>query len=126
MWTSGAIFPAPSTIPESSSDCAWIDDEAVGYTQTRFFTSVWVGGTEAHLDDLFVVPWARGQAVGRSLLRHALARAHARGALRFGLNTNERNEAAQALYRSEGLSPQSPALYPGGREVLWVKEIGAA
>jgi len=104
--------------------CAWLDGDPVGYTQTRFWTSVWVGGIEAQLDDLFVVPAARGRAVGRSLLRHAVARAAARGARRFGLNTNERNEAAQSLYRSEGLAPQSHALYPGGREVLWVKDIG--
>ena len=104
--------------------CAWIEDAAVGYTQTRFFTSVWVGGIEAHLDDLFVIKWARGRGIGRSLLRHAVARAQARGALRLGLNTNERNEVAQSLYRAEGFSPQSHALYPGGREVFWVKPIG--
>ena len=110
--------------PAIEFGCAWIDDRAVGYTQTRFFTSVWVGGIEAHLDDLFVVQWARRHAVGRTLLRHAIARARARGAVRFGLNTNEKNEVAHALYRSEGLAPQSHALYPGGREVFWVKAIG--
>ncbi|MGH7287930.1 MAG: GNAT family N-acetyltransferase [Myxococcota bacterium] len=103
--------------------CAWLEGEAVGYTQTRFWTSVWARGTEAHLDDLFVMATARGRGIGRSLLRHALLRAEARGALRFCLDTNEKNEAAQSLYRSEGLAPQSHALYPGGREVLWVKEL---
>lgn len=111
--------------PATEFSCAWIDDRAVGYTQTRFFTSIWVGGTEAQLDDLFVVRQARGRAVGRALLRHALARAQVRGARRLGLNTNEQNESAQALYRSEGLLPQSHALYPGGREVFWVKQLYA-
>jgi ribosomal protein S18 acetylase RimI-like enzyme len=106
--------------------CAWLDGRAVGYTQLRFLTSVWAAGIEAHLEDLFVVASARRRAVGRSLLRHALARAETRGALRIGLNTNERNEAALSLYRSEGLSPQSHALYPGGREVLWTRGIGGA
>ena len=113
------------TDPTIEFSCAWLDESAVGYTQTRFFMSVWVGGTEAHLDDLFVAAAARGQGVGRALLRHAVARAQARGALQFGLDTNERNEAGQSLYRSAGLSPQSHALYPGGREVFWVKKIGA-
>jgi ribosomal protein S18 acetylase RimI-like enzyme len=115
----------PRVLSDSAIEfgCAWIGDEAVGYTQTRFFTSIWVAGMEAHLDDLFVVRWARRRAVGRSLLRHALARAHARGARRLGLNTNEKNEIAQGLYRSEGFSPQSHALYPAGREVFWVKAI---
>ena len=129
----GATVPSDAEIlrdlPRALGDpgiefcCAWIDDRPVGYTQTRFFTSVWVGGTEAHLDDLFVVASARRRAVGRSLLRHALSRARARGAVRFGLNTNEMNARAHALYRSEGMAPQSHALYPGGREVFWVISI---
>lgn len=118
-------LPRALVDPGIEFSCAWLDGKAVGYTQTRYWTSLWATGTEAHLDDLFVVPSARGRAVGRSLLRCSLARAAARGALRFCLNTNERNEAAQSLYRSEGLSPQSHALYPGGREVLWVKSLGA-
>jgi ribosomal protein S18 acetylase RimI-like enzyme len=117
------LLPGALRDPAIEFACAWLDGAAVGYTQTRFFTSVWVGGIEAHLDDLFVVARARGRGVGRALLRHALARAAARGARRFGLNTNERNEAGQSLYRSEGLSPQSHALYPGGHEVFWVKSI---
>jgi ribosomal-protein-alanine N-acetyltransferase len=103
--------------------CAWLVDEPVGYAQTRFLNSIWAPGVEAHLEDLFVVPAARGKAVGRGLLRHALARAGERGARRFSLNTNEANRAAQMLYRSEGLALQSHALYPGGREVLWVKDL---
>ena len=103
--------------------CAWLSEEAVGYTQTRFLTSVWAPGIEAHLEDLFVVAPARGNAVGRALLRYAVGRARARGARRFSLNTNEGNGVAQALYRAEGLSPQSHALYPGGREVLWVRDL---
>ena len=106
--------------------CAWLAEEAVGYTQTRFLTSVWVPGIEAHLEDLFVVAPARGKAVGRALLRHAVERAQARGARRFSLNTNEGNGVAQALYRAEGLSSQSHALYPGGREVLWVRDLHSA
>jgi ribosomal protein S18 acetylase RimI-like enzyme len=101
--------------------CAWLGDEAVGYTQTRFLTSIWAPGLEAHLEDLFVAPGARRRAVGRALLRHALARARVRSARSFSLATNEGNAAAQALYRSEGLAPHSHALYPGGREVLWAK-----
>lgn len=96
--------------------CAWLFEEAVGYTQIRFLTSIWAPGIEAHLEDLFVVASARGNAVGRALLRHALARARSRGARRFSLNTNEGNGVAQSLYRSEGLSPQShPSIPAAGR-----------
>ncbi|HEX2485436.1 MAG TPA: GNAT family N-acetyltransferase [Myxococcota bacterium] len=105
---------------------ARLDGEAVGYTQSWFVTSVWAAGLEARLEDLFVLPGARRRSVGRALLRHALARAAARGALRLNLNTNEGNRSAHELYRSEGFAPVSHALYPGGREVLWSRAVDAA
>lgn len=119
-------LPAAIGDPSIEFACAWLDGRAVGYAQTRFLTSIWTGGVEAHLEDVFVVPSARGRAVGGALLEHALERAEARGAGRFSLTTNEGNVAGQALYRSHGLAPQSHALYPGGREVLWVKALRPA
>jgi len=118
-----AHLPRALDDPGIEFGCAWLRGEAVGYTQTRFLTSVWAAGLEAHLEDLFVVPAARRQSIGRCLLRHALARAEARGAHMFSLNTNEQNESAHSLYRSEGLAPVSHALYPGGREVLWSRSV---
>jgi ribosomal protein S18 acetylase RimI-like enzyme len=103
--------------------CARVGGRAAGYTQTRFFHSLWAGGFEALVEDLFVLPELRRRGVGRALLRHALARARARGARLLGLNTNERNLAAQELYRSEGLRPQSATIWPGGREVRWVVRL---
>jgi catechol 2,3-dioxygenase len=106
--------------------CAWSRGEAVGYTQTRYYRSIWSRGTEALLEDIFVVPSSRGRAIGRLLLRHALARARERGAKLLGLTTNERNKIAQSLYRSEGLAPQSTKIWENGREIRWVAELGAA
>jgi ribosomal protein S18 acetylase RimI-like enzyme len=129
----GAVTPSDADLerylPRALDDpgiefhCAWSNGRAVGYTQVRSLASIWAPGVEAHLEDLFVLAPARRKRVGRALLRHALARARERGARRFSLDTNERNEAAQSLYRSEGLRPQSHSLYPGGREVLWVKDL---
>jgi ribosomal protein S18 acetylase RimI-like enzyme len=121
-----AYLPVALSRPEVEFACAWFDEEPAGYTQTRFFASVWVSGTEAHLEDLFVVPAARGRGVGSALLRFAAARAEERKARRLSLLTNEANAAAQALYRSEGFAPQSHALYPGGREVLWSRALPRA
>lgn len=36
--------------------CAWLHGEAVGYTQLVLFPSIWAGGVEARLEDLFVLP----------------------------------------------------------------------
>ena len=104
--------------------CAWLEGKAVGYTQTRFFASIWSCGLEAILEDLYVVPAARRGSVGRALLREALTRAGARGARRFSLNTNERNEAAHALYRKEGIQPETHAVYSDAREIVWSKSLG--
>jgi aminoglycoside 6'-N-acetyltransferase I len=105
---------------------ACLDGQAVGYTQTRFYASLWAAGIEALLEDVFVAAAVRGRAIGRALLRHALQRARQRRARLLGLTTNERNEAAQALYRSEGLRPQGARIWEGGREVRWVVELGDA
>lgn len=118
-----AQLPRALGDPTIEFACAWLEDVPVGYSQTRFATSVWVRGIEAHLEDLFITSAARRRSIGRLLLRCSLRRARERGAVRVTLATNDGNGAAQALYRSEGFSPQSHALYPGGREVLWSSRI---
>lgn len=118
-----AQLPRALADPSIEFACAWLEGAPVAYSQTRFTTSVWVRGLEAHLEDLFVGAAARRRSVGRLLIRHTVSRARERGAVRLTLTTNEGNREAQALYRSEGLSPQSHALFPGGREILWSRAI---
>lgn len=120
-----ARLPALLADPSIEFAVANLDGRIVGYTQTRFYASLWASGIEALLEDLFVLPPARGAGIGRSLLRHALERARGRGARVLGLTTNERNEPAQALYRSEGFRPQSARIWENGREIRWVVELGA-
>jgi GNAT superfamily N-acetyltransferase len=54
------------------------------------------------LNDLFVVPGARGRGIGAALLRHAAEFARDEGAVRLALSTERTNAAAQALYEREG------------------------
>ena len=121
-----AQLPGVLADPSIEFACAWLQGHAVGYTQTRIFRSLWAAGFEALLEDLFVLPSARGRGIGRSLLRDAVQHARERGARVLGLCTNERNEPAQNLYRSEGLHPQSTAIWTGGREIRWVVELDTA
>jgi len=119
-----AHLPRALADPSIEFACARLRGNLVGYTQVRFFTSVWAPGMEAHLEDLFVLTSARRRTVGRALLRHAVERARIRGASRITLSTNDRNESARRLYRTEGFAPVSHDLYPGSREVLWGRSIG--
>ena len=54
------------------------------------------------LNDLFVVPEARRCGLGRQLLSAAKGFGQREGAVRLTLSTEVTNEAAQALYESEG------------------------
>jgi len=92
--------------------------EALGYVQSRYRWSAWSSGLEAELEDVFVAEAARRDGVGRWLVLGAIERARARGCRALGLNTNERNEAALALYERLGFRSER-ARWDGGRQ-LWL------
>jgi GNAT superfamily N-acetyltransferase len=71
---------------------------AAGVAQLRFRYGVWRAGGDCLLEDLFVDEAARGAGLGRALVEATLDRARARGCRRVELDTNERNDAALALY----------------------------
>jgi ribosomal protein S18 acetylase RimI-like enzyme len=91
---------------------------SLGYVQCRYRYSAWTSSVEAELEDVFVVRAARRGGVGRRLVEFAIARATARGCRSIGLNTNEGNESAIALYRQLGFLYERP-LWKGGRQ-LWL------
>lgn len=68
------------------------------------------GGKAAWLEDVVVRPDRRGQGVGRMLLEHVAAKAHAEGVLRITLLTDTDNERAHALY--EGLGYRFSSMRP--------------
>jgi ribosomal protein S18 acetylase RimI-like enzyme len=75
-----------------------------GIAQMRYFPSLWSGGLEAYLEELYVVPALRGGGIGRALLESAMETARAAGASRMDLNTGETDTAARALYESTGFT----------------------
>jgi ribosomal protein S18 acetylase RimI-like enzyme len=78
------------------------NDTALGFTQLfPSFTSVgmqrlWI------LNDLYVIPEARGQRVGEKLIERALAHAKASGATGVVLETAHTNTSGQKLYERMG------------------------
>lgn len=117
----------PAVLADPASELCWAcapDRSPLGYTYTHDHASLWAGGLETYLEDLFVVANARGQGVGRSLLDSVVERARARGAVVVSLSTNERNARAQALYARAGFRPQATPLWSGGREIVWSRTLG--
>lgn len=95
--------------------------DALGYVQCRYRYSIWVPGLEAEISDLFVIHAARRQGVGLRLVEFTIIRATERGCSLVGLNTNERNEAAIALYKRSGFFCERTQ-WRGGRQLWFEKQ----
>jgi ribosomal protein S18 acetylase RimI-like enzyme len=93
--------------------------DAVGYVQLRYQYSLWVSGSIAQLEDVFVMSSFRRRGIGLQLLDAAAARASERLARFIWLNTNERNLAAVRLYTRAGFS-SARERWQGGRQ-LWLE-----
>jgi ribosomal protein S18 acetylase RimI-like enzyme len=93
--------------------------DALGYVQLRYQYSLWVSGSIAQLEDLFVVSSFRQRGIGLQLLHAAVARASERSARFIWLNTNERNLDAVRLYTRAGFS-SARERWKGGRQ-LWLE-----
>jgi ribosomal protein S18 acetylase RimI-like enzyme len=92
---------------------------AVGYVQLRYHYSLWVNGSLAQLEDLFVAASFRRRGIGLELVQAAVARANERAARFIWLNTNERNLDAMSLYTKAGFS-SARERWQGGRQ-LWLE-----
>lgn len=77
---------------------AWHNGEAVGMVHWIFHRSCWTTGDYCYLQDLFVDQHLRGAGIGRQLIEHVYAQAHAAGASRVHWLTHESNTDAMQLY----------------------------
>jgi GNAT superfamily N-acetyltransferase len=76
------------------------DEQAalVGLAHLVFHPSTWSADPSCYLEDLFVVPAARGTGTARELLQATFAEADRRGAARTYWETQEFNAPARSLY----------------------------
>jgi GNAT superfamily N-acetyltransferase len=84
---------------------AWLAEEngaALGFALFFSTWSTWRGRPGIHLEDLFVVPEARGRGIGRALLSRVAALAVERGCARLEWQVLDWNEPALGFYRSLG------------------------
>ena len=82
------------------------DTEAVGFALWFRNFSTWTGTPGLYLEDLFVVPEARGAGHGKALLAALAAICVERGWSRFEWSVLDWNEKALAVYRAIGAQPQ--------------------
>jgi ribosomal protein S18 acetylase RimI-like enzyme len=80
-----------------------VGEPPFGLAMLRFRPSIWGGGPDAYLEELYVAPARRGQGAGRALLEAAIALARREGANHFDVVTAEEDTAAIGLYESLGM-----------------------
>lgn len=93
--------------PTAEAIVAEIDGDVVG--MALFFTnfSTWSGRNGLYLEDLYVVPEARGAGVGKALLARIARTAVSRGSARVEWSVLDWNKPAIDFYRSIGATPMS-------------------
>ncbi|MEJ0013698.1 MAG: GNAT family N-acetyltransferase [Bauldia sp.] len=77
---------------------AFLGGQLVGITHYLFHRSGWSIHDSCYLQDLFVLPEARGHGVGRALIAAVVEQAREAGSERLYWHTHETNKTAQALY----------------------------
>jgi GNAT superfamily N-acetyltransferase len=77
---------------------AWAEGKALGMVHYIYHRSNWSIENSCYLQDLLVVPEARGSGVGRLLIEHVYATAKADGCCKVHWLTHETNATAIRLY----------------------------
>lgn len=74
-----------------------------GLLALRYFPTLALGGEEAYISELVVLPEARRRGVGKALLAAAVDEAQERDARLVEVKTHPLRTAARGLYRSAGM-----------------------
>jgi GNAT superfamily N-acetyltransferase len=98
-----ALFGQP---PVAEAVLAWQGAQAVGYALYYPVFSTFRGRAALYLEDIFVVPEARGQGVGYALMRYLAQVARQRGYDRIEWSVLDWNAPALAFYRKLGAVPK--------------------
>ena len=91
--------------PAAEAILGYLDDQPVGFALTFDTYSTFLGKRGTWLEDLFVLPEARGNGVGKALLVALAARCLERGHGRLEWNVLDWNEPAIGFYRALGAQP---------------------
>jgi ribosomal protein S18 acetylase RimI-like enzyme len=84
---------------------AWVileANETIGYVVITLGYSIEHGGRDGFIDDLYLIPKARGGGRGKKVLEFALAQAIALGIKTLHLEVEIDNERARRVYQAAG------------------------
>jgi GNAT superfamily N-acetyltransferase len=81
---------------------AWEEENALGFALYFHNYSTFLARRGVYLEDLFVVPEARGRGIGKALIRHCARIAVERGCGRFEWSVLDWNQTAIEFYQSIG------------------------
>lgn len=79
-------------------------NEAIGYLVLTLGFSIEHGGRDGFIDDLYLIPSARGAGAGSVVLDFALEEARGLGIHMLHLEVDAANDRAMSLYRSRGFA----------------------
>jgi GNAT superfamily N-acetyltransferase len=88
--------------PVIEASIAWDGEEPIAFALYFHNFSTFLGRRGLYLEDLFVVPHARGRGIGRALIGHVASIAVTRGCGRFDWAVLDWNQQAIDFYRSIG------------------------
>ena len=88
--------------PVIEAALVWEGDRAVGFALWFHSYSTFLARRGLWLEDLFVIPEARGKGYGKALLKHCAQLAVARGCGRFEWSVLDWNEPSIQFYKAAG------------------------
>lgn len=93
--------------PYAEAVLAYEDEDAVGYAMYYFTYTSFQALPGMYLEDLFVLPDARGSGIGRQLLAFLARKAVERGCCRIEWAVLNWNEPALGFYKNLGAEPMN-------------------
>ena len=97
-----SLFPADGRAPDAHCVIGSVDGVPAGFALYLFNYSTFLARPGLYLEDLFVRSEFRGAGLGKALLLHLAALAHARGCGRMEWAVLDWNEPAIKFYESLG------------------------
>jgi len=97
-----SLFPADGRAPDAHCVIGSVDGVPAGFALYLFNYSTFLARPGLYLEDLFVRSEFRGAGLGKALLLHLAALAHARGCGRMEWAVLDWNEPAIGFYESLG------------------------